>query len=121
MAPASTPAACSTSSASRTPATRSRPSAPRRSRRRRPTALRELCLRGRAGTIRWSLEIEDLHWIDRTSEEYLAFLAESLGDARILLVATYRPGYRPPWSDQSLATQLSLGRLAPGDKPLDRP
>ena len=63
------------------------------------------------------LEVEDLHWVDRTSEEYLAFLAESLLGAPILLIATYRPGYRPPWSDRSFATQLSLGRLT-GDESL---
>jgi class 3 adenylate cyclase/tetratricopeptide (TPR) repeat protein len=58
------------------------------------------------------LEIEDLHWIDRTSEECLTFLAESLAEAPVLLIGTYRPGYRPPWSDRSFATQLALGRLA---------
>ena len=73
--------------------------------------LRQMCLRG---SRRWPLvlEIEDLHWADRTSEEYLTFLAESLVGAPVLLVATYRPGYRPPWSDRSFATQLSLRRLA---------
>ena len=73
--------------------------------------LRQLCLRGsrRRPLV---LEVEDLHWVDRTSEEYLTFLAESLVGAPILLIATYRPGYRPPWSDRSFATQLSLRRLA---------
>jgi class 3 adenylate cyclase/tetratricopeptide (TPR) repeat protein len=63
------------------------------------------------------LEIEDLHWVDRTSEEYFTFLVESLVGASVLLIATYRPGYRPPWSDRSFATQLSLRRLA-GDESL---
>ena len=30
----------------------------------------------------------------------------------MLLIGSYRPGYRPPWSDRSFATQISLGRLA---------
>jgi class 3 adenylate cyclase/tetratricopeptide (TPR) repeat protein len=74
-------------------------------------ALRQMCLRGsrRRPLV---LEVEDLHWVDRTSEEYFAYLAESLAGASILVVATYRPGYRPPWSDRSFATQISLGRLA---------
>jgi tetratricopeptide (TPR) repeat protein len=74
-------------------------------------ALRQMCLRGsrRRPLV---LEVEDLHWVDRTSEEYFAFLAESLAGASILLVATYRPGYRPPWSARSFATQISLRRLA---------
>ena len=73
--------------------------------------LRQMCLRG---SRKWPLvlELEDLHWVDRTSEEYLTFLAESLVGAPVLLIATYRPGYRPPWSDRSFATQLSLRRLA---------
>jgi class 3 adenylate cyclase/tetratricopeptide (TPR) repeat protein len=73
--------------------------------------LRQMCLRGsrRRPLV---LELEDLHWVDRTSEEYFAYLAESVPGASILLVATYRPGYRPPWSDRSFATQISLGRLA---------
>ena len=60
-------------------------------------------------------EIEDLHWIDKTSEEYLATLVENLAGAAILLLVTYRPGYRPPWIDKSYATQLALRQLAPQD------
>ena len=61
------------------------------------------------------IQIEDLHWVDRTSEEYFAFLTEGLAGAPILLLGTYRPGYQPPWMDKSFATQLSLSRLAPVD------
>ena len=56
-------------------------------------------------------EIEDLHWIDKTSETYLASLVESVPGAAMLLLTTYRPGYRPPWIDKSYATQLSLRSL----------
>src|SRR5919201_1156571 len=59
--------------------------------------------------------VEDLHWIDRTSEEYLASLAETLAGAPILMVCTWRSGYRPPWSEHSYATQLALRRLGPQD------
>jgi predicted ATPase/DNA-binding winged helix-turn-helix (wHTH) protein len=59
------------------------------------------------------LEVENLHWIDPSSEEFLAALVERLPGARIMLLLTYRPGYRPPWIDKSYATQLALGRLAP--------
>jgi class 3 adenylate cyclase/tetratricopeptide (TPR) repeat protein len=61
------------------------------------------------------LVVEDLHWIDQTSESYLASLVEGLAGARILLLATYRPGYRPAWMDRSYATQLSIRPLAAGD------
>ena len=59
--------------------------------------------------------IEDLHWIDGTSEAFLAALADHLAGAPVLLVATYRPGYRPPWMDKSYATQLALPPLASED------
>jgi predicted ATPase len=61
------------------------------------------------------VEIEDLHWMDKTSEEYLASLSESVAGTAILLLTTYRPGYRPPWLDKSYATQLSLRSLTPQD------
>ena len=61
------------------------------------------------------LLVEDLHWIDKISEEFLAFLAENAPDARILLLGTYRPGYRPPWLDKSFAGQTPLHALSRGD------
>ena len=54
--------------------------------------------------------IEDLHWIDNTSEEYVKSLVDSIGEAAIMLVVTYRPDYYPPWIDQS--TQIVLRQLS---------
>jgi class 3 adenylate cyclase len=50
------------------------------------------------------VEIEDVHWIDHTSQDYLASFVESLPGAAMLLLTTYRPGYRPPWVEKSYAT-----------------
>jgi class 3 adenylate cyclase/tetratricopeptide (TPR) repeat protein/DNA-binding XRE family transcriptional regulator len=61
------------------------------------------------------IAVEDLHWVDRSSEEYLASLAECLAGAPILLMCTWRPGYRPPWAEHSYVTQLGLRRLGPRD------
>ncbi|MBW3619674.1 MAG: AAA family ATPase [Actinobacteria bacterium] len=36
------------------------------------------------------LAIEDLHWADRSTLDVVVFLARNLGDARVLVVATYR-------------------------------
>ncbi|HEV7516263.1 MAG TPA: AAA family ATPase, partial [Thermoanaerobaculia bacterium] len=58
------------------------------------------------------LEIEDLHWIDATSEELLASLVEALAAAPILLLVTYRAGYSPRWMDKSYATQINMRRLS---------
>ena len=60
-------------------------------------------------------EVEDLHWMDTTSEAFFALLAESLNAARLLVLGTYRPGYRPPWLEQSNATQIALQRLTLAD------
>jgi predicted ATPase/class 3 adenylate cyclase len=57
------------------------------------------------------VEIEDLHWIDQTSEAYLSSLVESLTGASVLLLTTYRPGYQPSWLAKSYATQLALQSL----------
>ena len=38
------------------------------------------------------LAVENLHWIDPTSEAWLASLVERLGDVPVLLLVTYRPG-----------------------------
>jgi class 3 adenylate cyclase/tetratricopeptide (TPR) repeat protein len=59
------------------------------------------------------LVLEDLHWIDNISEQFLGFLAENVRDARTLMLATYRPGYRPPWIDKSYAGQTPLPPLSP--------
>ena len=73
-------------------------------------ALRQLTIRrSRQGPL--VVLLEDVHWIDRASEEYFASLVDALVGARIILVCTYRAGYRPPWIDKSFATQMALQPL----------
>jgi predicted ATPase len=62
-----------------------------------------------------TIAIDNLHWIDPTSEEYLASLVEHLAGVPLLLLGTYRPGYRPPWLEKSYATQLALPPLEAPD------
>ncbi|HZU88554.1 MAG TPA: hypothetical protein VE993_04785, partial [Stellaceae bacterium] len=76
-------------------------------------ALSRLVRRSRLHAL--ILVLEDLHWVDTISEEFLAFLAEAIAGARILLLATYRPGYRPPWIDKSYAGQIPLEPLSRAD------
>jgi class 3 adenylate cyclase len=47
--------------------------------------------------------IENIHWIDTASEEFLAHLAEALPGHRVLLVLTTRPGYAAAWLAPPLA------------------
>jgi class 3 adenylate cyclase/tetratricopeptide (TPR) repeat protein len=77
-------------------------------------ALREVLLR-RSRTQPLVVAVEDLHWIDRTSEAFLESLADDVAGAPILLVATYRAGFHPTWMDRSYAAQIALGPLAGAD------
>ena len=54
------------------------------------------------------LIFEDLHWIDSETQGYLDGLVESIGSARILLLANYRPEYRHDWGAKTYCTQLRL-------------
>ncbi len=57
--------------------------------------------------------IEDLHWIDLETQAFLDGLAASLPAARLLMLVTYRPEYRPSIGSQASYTQLHLDPLAP--------
>ncbi len=59
--------------------------------------------------------IEDLHWIDATSEAWLAQQVMRLTGVAVLLLVTHRPGYRAPWQSQSSATQIALPALGADD------
>jgi DNA-binding NtrC family response regulator len=61
------------------------------------------------------LAVEDLQWVDPSSEAVFAMLVDRLAGAPILFLATYRPGYRPVWLERSYATQLVLPPLSPQD------
>ena len=61
------------------------------------------------------IAVEDIHWIDRTSEEFLTTLVERLAGASIMIVTTCRPGYRVPWLDRSYLAQITLRPLTATD------
>jgi class 3 adenylate cyclase/predicted ATPase len=55
--------------------------------------------------------VEDLHWVDASTLEFLGqFLAEGLHD-RILTVLTFRPEFQTPWPALAHQTGLALTRL----------
>jgi class 3 adenylate cyclase/predicted ATPase len=60
------------------------------------------------------LAFEDLHWADPTTLDVLRGIAERGALAPLLIVATTRPEFRPPWSMRSHHGTISLA-------PLDRP
>src|SRR5258706_83722 len=77
-------------------------------------ALRRLLVRA-AERQPQILVIEDLHWIDSASEQFLATLVDSVPAARALLVLTYRPGYPNPFGDRSYFTRIVPAPLSADD------
>jgi class 3 adenylate cyclase len=55
---------------------------------------------------------EDLHWIDQQTQEFLNLLADSIANARILLLVNYRPDYSHLWNSKTYYTQLRLDPLS---------
>ncbi|NIS71972.1 MAG: AAA family ATPase, partial [Proteobacteria bacterium] len=74
-------------------------------------ALRRIVLKG--SEIRPLIMVfEDLHWIDKSSEDQLKHLLESIPGARILLIFTYRPEFVHTWGAKSYHSQVMLNRLS---------
>ena len=55
--------------------------------------------------------MEDLHWVDPTTLEFLSLLVDQGPTARILALFTFRPDFSPPWTGRSHLTQVTLPRL----------
>ena len=61
------------------------------------------------------LLVEDLHWADPSSLEFLSVLVDRLPDSRCLLVVTFRPGSDPPWPAITRVGRIQLAPLQPAD------
>jgi class 3 adenylate cyclase/tetratricopeptide (TPR) repeat protein len=57
------------------------------------------------------LAVEDLHWIDKASEEFLNYLIGRLGGAHVLLLLLYRPEYTPIWVSKTYYSQIRVDEL----------
>jgi hypothetical protein len=55
---------------------------------------------------------EDAHWIDPTSLELFGRIVDKIPSLRVLLIATFRPEFVPPWIGRPYVTSLTLNRLA---------
>jgi class 3 adenylate cyclase/tetratricopeptide (TPR) repeat protein len=77
-------------------------------------ALRAIAL---AGSARRPIvfAVEDLHWVDPASQDFLRYLAENSTRAAVLILVTHRPGYAPPWADRSYYSQIALAPLSEGE------
>jgi predicted ATPase/class 3 adenylate cyclase len=56
--------------------------------------------------------VEDLHWIDPSTMEFLTHLLEHVSTHPLLIVFTHRPGFHFPWPSHAWLTQQTIGRLS---------
>jgi class 3 adenylate cyclase/predicted ATPase len=68
-------------------------------------------LSARSQTIPLLIVVEDLHWADASTLEFLGLLMDLIPTARVLLILSFRPEFTPPWAARSHLTPLVLGRL----------
>jgi predicted ATPase len=54
------------------------------------------------------LILEDLHWLDAETQEFLDTLSEGIAASHILLLVNYRPEYRSAWGQKTYYTQIRL-------------
>jgi len=74
-------------------------------------ALRRIALKG--SEIRPLIQAyEDLHWVDKSSEDVFKYLLEVIPGARVLLIFTYRPEFVHTWGGKSFHSQVTLNRLS---------
>lgn len=58
------------------------------------------------------IAFEDLHWMDKSSEDTLQSFLEVIPGAKLLVILTYRPEFIPPWTARSYHSQITLNRLS---------
>ena len=76
-------------------------------------ALRDLLIRGTRDRP-LVLAVEDLQWIDKTTEEFLTYMIGWLPRTRILLLLLYRPEYVHQWGSKSYYSMIGVGQLSTG-------
>lgn len=57
--------------------------------------------------------VEDLHWIDSASEEFVEAMADAVVGTKTLLVVNFRPGFVGPFMQRSHYRQISMPPLGP--------
>jgi class 3 adenylate cyclase/tetratricopeptide (TPR) repeat protein len=54
------------------------------------------------------LIIDDLQWLDKTSEEFISYFIEWISNTKILLLLLYRPEYGHKWGSRSFYNQIGI-------------
>ena len=74
-------------------------------------ALRRLALR--ASEVRPQVAVyEDVHWMDKATEEYLVASEDGIPASRTLRILTYRAGYVHPFGERTYHTRIALTTLS---------
>ncbi|MFO0996019.1 MAG: adenylate/guanylate cyclase domain-containing protein [Alphaproteobacteria bacterium] len=69
-------------------------------------------VRAFAGARPYLMVVEDVHWSDPSTLEFLGAMVEAAGTMPVLLVLIYRPEFDPPWTARPNLTTLPLARLS---------
>jgi predicted ATPase/class 3 adenylate cyclase len=56
--------------------------------------------------------VEDLHWVDPSTLEFLQLLIDQAPTTSLYLLVTCRPDYQPSWSHKSYLTEITVNRLS---------
>jgi predicted ATPase/DNA-binding winged helix-turn-helix (wHTH) protein/class 3 adenylate cyclase len=83
---------------------------PQRQRERTLETLLSLGL-AQAATAPVLLVVEDVHWADPSTLEFLCLLLDQVASESMLVVLTARPGFEAPWRQRSAVTPVVLNRL----------
>ncbi len=84
---------------------------PQKKRERIFEAIRDLLIR-ESQQRPLALTVDDLQWIDRTSNEFLNYFIGWLASSHILLVLLYRPEYVHQWGSKSYYGQIRVEQLS---------
>ena len=55
--------------------------------------------------------VEDLHWVDPTTLDWLSMVVNHAATTSVLVILTFRPDFDPPWAEQSNLVNIPLNRL----------
>ncbi len=56
--------------------------------------------------------LEDVHWMDKISEEFFTYFSHCIHDHKILMISAYRPEGAPPWAQGTHYQRLVLETLS---------
>lgn len=61
------------------------------------------------------LVLDDLQWIDKTSEEFISYFVEWIANKHILVLMVYRHEFNHTWGSKSFYSQIGIYQLSEGE------